>query len=436
MKLIKPYLTFLTCLIFHLTSFAQDNSSITIGHVDVIQSKILSQKREIIIHVPPITSQKDSFPLMIVFDGDALFTKTIGIVDHLSSDYGNNKCPKMIVVGIRHPNRMKDLFPGFNEDNPFENDKFADFLDKELIPYLDRNYPTKPFRLLVGHSVGGLRVAHSAVYNSSTFNAYIALDPSLGHDLNKWSFRTDSMIRKVNFSDKSMFVAMAQTMPVLTDTAIINKDNSGEARHMRAIMRFCNAFKLKNIQGMDFSWKYYPNERHAGVTFLGLYDGLQSIFAWYEFTNAQQLYDTALSASGAMAILEDHFKLVSRKMGYMFMPPESFLKGIVDNFWRKDQIEKAAAVAELNYKNNPKSESAINYLGYLRIEQKRLQDALVLFEKNTQNNPLSSNAWDSYGECLSLMNRMKEAINAYKKAIELDPNNRNAINMLKKITTE
>lgn len=426
-------LLFFAILCFAQSAFGQKDSLIAIGHVDVIQSKILNQQREIMVHVPPNSSKTDSFPVMIVFDGDALFTKTIGIVNHLSSDYGNNKCPKMIIVGIRHLNRMKDLFPELNKDNFFENDKFADFLEKELIPHLDQNYPTKPFRLLVGHSVGGLRVANSAVYNSNTFNAYIALDPSLGHDLNKWSFRTDSIIRSVNFSNKSMFVAMAQTMPVLTDTAIINKDNSGEARHMRAIMRFCNGFKQYDIQGMEFSWKYYPNESHAGVTFLGLYDGLQSIFPWYEFKESQQLYDNALSAASAVAILEDHYKLISKKLGYTVLPTESFLNNTIDNFWRKNQIEKAAAVAELNYKNYPNSESAINYLGYLRIEQSRLQEALFLFEKNTKNNPLSSNAWDSYGECLTLLNRKKDAINAYKKAIELDPQNRNAINMLKKL---
>src|SRR5690606_7636667 len=118
---------------------------ITIGHVDKIRSEILDQERDIMVHVPPIISKTDSFPVMIVFDGDALFTKTIGIVNHLSSDYGNNKCPKMIVVGIRHPDRMKDLFPVVDEDNPFEQDKFADFLDKELIPYLDQKYPVTSF---------------------------------------------------------------------------------------------------------------------------------------------------------------------------------------------------------------------------------------------------------------------------------------------------
>lgn len=434
--MLKNFLLIFISLIFHQSVFAQKDSLVTIGHIDVIQSKILNQPREILVHVPPMDSKTDSFPLMIIFDGDALFTKTIGIVDHLSSDYGNNKCPKMIVVGIRHPNRMKDLFPVINESNPFENDKFADFLEKELIPHLDQNYPTKPFRLLVGHSVGGLRVANTAVSNSNIFNAYIALDPSLGHDLNKWSFRTDSIIRKVNFSNKAMFVAMAQTMPVLTDTAIINKDSSGDARHMRAIMRFCNGFRQYDIQGMDFNWKYYTNERHAGVTFLGLYDGLQSIFTWYEFKETQQLYDTTLSVAGAVAILENHYKLISKKMEYTVLPPESFLNNIVDNFWRRNQIEKAAAVAELNYKNYPNSESAINYLGYLRIEQKRLLEALVLFEKNTKNNPLSSNAWDSYGECLTLLNRKEDAIKAYKKASELNPKNKNAINMLKKIMEE
>jgi len=431
--MIKNFILLIFTLIFCQPVFCQRDSLINIGHVDIIQSKILNEKREIMVHVPPNRSLSDSFPVMIVFDGDALFTKTIGIVDHLSSDYGNNKCPKMIVVGIRHPNRMKDLFPVFNEDNLFKNDKFAEFIEKELIPHLDQKYPTTTFRLLVGHSVGGLRVANFAVYNSNAFHAYIALDPSLGHDLNKWSNRADSVIKEAKYSNKSMFVAMAQTMPVLTDTSIINKDDSGEARHMRAIMRFCYGFQHYSIDGMDFNWNYYPKESHAGVTFLGLYDGLNSIFSWYEFKESQQLNDTTISAQKAVAILENHFQLISKKMGYTILPPESRVNNIIDNFWRRNRIDKAAAFAEINCKNYPNSESATNYLGYLRIEQKMLEEALVLFEKNTKDYPLSLNAWDSYGECLKMMGRKKEAIKAYKKVLDFNPNNKNAANMIKEM---
>ena len=63
-----------------LSILAQRDSLINIGHVDVIQSKILNEKREIMVHVPPNISKTYSFPVMIVFDGDALFTKTIGII--------------------------------------------------------------------------------------------------------------------------------------------------------------------------------------------------------------------------------------------------------------------------------------------------------------------------------------------------------------------
>jgi predicted alpha/beta superfamily hydrolase len=419
--------------VFNHPLFCQKDSTIHIGHIDHIQSKILNENREIMVHVPPNSSTTDSFPVLILFDGDALFTKTIGILNHLSGDYGNNKCPKMIIVGIKHRDRMKDLFPSVNESNPFENDKFSDFLEKELIPYLDQKYPTAPYRLLVGHSVGGLRVANSVVYNSKTFNAFIALDPSLGHDMNKWSFRADSALKGAKYSNKSMFVAMAQTMPVLTDTAIINKDNSGDARHMRAIMRFCYGFKQYNIQGMDFNWKYYPNERHAGVTFLGLYDGLNSIFSWYEFNQSKQIYDSSTSTQNAVAIVENHYQLISEKMGYKITAPESFVNNAIDNLWRRDQIDKAAAFAEFNCKNYPNSESATNYLGYLRIEQNRLNEALILFQKNTNNFPLSLNAWDSYGECLKTMGRKKEAIDAYKKVLEINPKNKNAAKMIEEL---
>lgn len=421
------------CIFIFNCSLAQKDKTISVGHVDSIQSKILNQKREILVHVPSGASASDSFPVLFVFDGDALFIKTVGILSHLSSDYGNHKCPPMIVVGIRHINRMKDLYPVLNDKNPFENDKFADFLEKELIPYIDSNYPSKPFRVLAGHSIGGLRVANTAVYHSKSFQAYIALDPSLGHDMNKWSYRTDSLLKKVNYSNQFMFVAMAQTMPVLTDTSIIYQDSSGDARHMRAIMRYCYGYEKYKIQGIDFNWKYYSDETHSGVTFLGLYDGLVSVFSWYEFKESKQLFDSSLSIEQAKQLLKEHYVKMSQKLGYPCFPSEQYLNFIVDNFWGKQMIEKATAFAELNCHLYPDSESAINYLGYLRIEQNKLTEALFLFESNVKLHPESSNAWDSYGECLLLLGKKQEAILAYEKAIELNPKNNNSINMLKKI---
>lgn len=478
MKLLK-----ILFLLFTQTLYGQTDKFVTIGKYEKFHSSILDSDREIIVHVPTSENKNiksESYPVLFLFDGDNLFTKTVGILDHLSSVYGGEKCPKMIIVGIRHPNRMSDLLPIISEDNPNNKDKFSDFLEKELIPYIDKNYPTQPYRLLVGHSLGGLRAANTLIYYPQIFNAYIALDPSLGHDMNVWSYKTNTLLKSMKFNNKSLYVAMAQTMPAGMDTSAINKDTSGASRHMRAIMRFCNGITKYKVPGLDFNWKYYPDEAHAGVTFSGLYDGLNSIFSWYQNKDLKKVFDKSVSTQTSIDVVNDKYKEISLKMGFTVLPREQSINGLIDYLLAKGMKEKALAFAEMNVKNYPSSESAksylknilwenkkplkellanksakeiyqicikeskkvepeynilesaINVLGYELLESKKAEDALLIFQANIEIYPSSANVWDSYGECLLLLGKEKEGLEAYRKSLELDSDNRNAERILKK----
>src|SRR4051812_2171161 len=169
-----------------------------IGTKDSLQSAILNEEREVWIHVPDDYSAKDTtkrYPVLYLLDGDAHFYSVVGLIHQLSSVNGNDVCPRMIVVAIPNANRTRDLTPTHVESKKeSENDffkpsgggeKFTDFIERELIPYIDKNYPTTNDRMLVGHSLGGLMVINTLVKRPHVFNKYIAIDPSLWWDEQK-----------------------------------------------------------------------------------------------------------------------------------------------------------------------------------------------------------------------------------------------------------
>ena len=105
----------------------------------------------------------DRYPVLYLLDGETHFRYTAAIVDFLAA---NDRIPQMLVVGIVSGDSRKrthDLTPPSTaeSDNRFSPgnggaDAFLSFLAGELIPYVDQTYRTRPYRLLAGHSLGGL----------------------------------------------------------------------------------------------------------------------------------------------------------------------------------------------------------------------------------------------------------------------------------------
>ncbi|NUM80787.1 alpha/beta hydrolase, partial [bacterium] len=160
---------------------AQD-SSIAIGIRTQIRSKILNENREILISLPEgYSNNKKPYPVIYLLDAEEHFFHVAGIVEFLSSQ---KRIPPMILVGIPNTKRMRDLTPKTETDslNKFSisggANLFAEFLEKELLSFIEKNYRTCPYRILAGHSLGGLFAIHAWCAHTRLFNAYLAVSPS------------------------------------------------------------------------------------------------------------------------------------------------------------------------------------------------------------------------------------------------------------------
>ena len=88
------------------------------------------------------------------------------------------------MVGVVNVDRVRDLTPEPGEadrkryPSSGHADRFRRFLEEELVPYVDTHFRTQPFRILAGHSHGGLFAIH-ALLSGDAFDAFIASSPSL-----------------------------------------------------------------------------------------------------------------------------------------------------------------------------------------------------------------------------------------------------------------
>ncbi len=175
----------------YLTVQCQDNNNIVIGTIDSIQSDILGEQRRVWVYTPNTGMQdiyaSQRYPVVYLLDGPGHFYSVVGMIKQLSTTNGNTLCPEMIVVGIENTNRTRDLTPTVSETGPLSQnsgggEKFMAFIEKELMPYIEANYPTEPYRMLIGHSLGGLTAINALIHHTEVFNAYISIDPSMWWD--------------------------------------------------------------------------------------------------------------------------------------------------------------------------------------------------------------------------------------------------------------
>ncbi|MCX6168863.1 MAG: alpha/beta hydrolase-fold protein [Ignavibacteriales bacterium] len=361
-------------------SFSQ--AQIVIGQKEVLHSKILNEDRVYQIYLPESYkwASDRSYPVLYLLDGDYNFLHSVGSVSFLS---GQGEIPELIVVAITSTVRIRDFtqtdwsshWIGGGGANNFKR-----FLSEELIPKIDKDFRTKSFRILSGHSASGQFALYCLSSQPSLFNAYFAISPSLDWD-NELPQRSLAESFKTRDSLKAfLYFAYSDDLEGALDQDL----------------RIVETLKTESPKGLRWICKGFPDETHGSVTLLAQIDALRQLFTGYRFHNDL--------LSKGLEFAEKHFQEVSKRLRYDIPVPED----IINNF------------------------------GYEAIDNGKIQEAILLFKRNIEQNPNSANAYDSITDAYEKAGMWREAIESSEKAVELakrydDPNLSNFILHAKKI---
>jgi len=385
------------CLLATLT-FSQgkvEKENIVIGKIDSVQSNILGENRKIWVYVPDgAVNNTERFPVVYVLDGDGHFSSVVGVTQQLSTINGNTMCPKMIIVGIPNTDRTRDLTPThIDADPPFMDSTFSKtsgggenfiaFMEKELMPHIDAKYPTAPYKILIGHSFGGLAVMQTFVHHNDLFNTYICIDPSMWWDKEKLLNQTQKVLLEKKFEGKSLYLSIANTLEDGMDIKKVQKDTTKETEHIRSILKLQAAFEKNKQNGLKYKGKYYADDSHGSVPLITEYDALRFFFDFFPLKLGMKDF---MDSTGTLAIkYRNHFAYLSEKMGYQIKPDEG----------------------------------EINYIGYDFLNRKMYKTAESLFKLNVDNYPESYNVYDSYGDYFVATGNKANAIIQFEKALSI-----------------
>ena len=361
------------------------SSTITIGKVDSIWSPTLKEHRKIWIYTPPsyvdTSYQPQKYPVLYVLDGDAHFHSLTGLLQALGTGVnGTRLMPEMIVVAIPNTDRTRDMTPTRTERTPFSNQpqaflktsggmsNFLRFIETELIPKIESNYRTAPYRVLVGHSFGGITAINALYTMPTVFNSYIAIDPSIWYDDQLLLKQARAQLGRKELAGRTLFVAHANTISPADTTANL---------HFNSITQFNRLFETENESGLRYAYKYYNDDDHGSVPLIAEYDALRFVFASYRLQ--APLSQTRQS-------LTEHYARASRRLGYTVLPPEPML----------------------------------NLLGGYLLSQADTSKALGFYELYAETYPGSARPFKALGDALAKREPAR-ALGYYENALALDP---------------
>jgi predicted alpha/beta superfamily hydrolase len=341
---------------------------IVIGESLTLHSDVLDEDRTVLVYEPTGYDRSDaSYPVMYLLDGDTHFHHTTGIVEFLAR---NGYIPQMLVVGLPNTDRTRDLTPPTATDTAGafptagSADAFLSFIVDELIPYVDGNYRTAPYRILVGHSFGGLFAVHTLLARPDVFDAYVAISPTLWWNGGSPISRAETFFEEHPDSDPFLFMTMG---------------NEG-GRMLSSVREFSAVLEERAPDSFEWEFALMDEETHGSIPHRTIYRAMERLYDGWRIPNFAELVER-----GGLGAVDRHFAEMSRKYGYEIETPENLF----------------------------------NQVGYWFLGQGRIDEAIAAFERNVQIYPGSANVYDSLGDAFDAAGQLERARASYAKAVEL-----------------
>ena len=272
MKYFNSTLLILVTLLSQITTGQNvlkiNKTPFSIGETIEIHSKTLDENRILNIYLPNGYAQDSikKYPVIYLLDGsvDEDFIHIAGIVQFGSFSW-INMLPESIVVGISNIDRKRDFtFPTNNKRDKKDfpttgsSKNFINFIEDELIPFIDTNYKTNPIKTIIGQSLGGLLATEILFKNSNLFDNYILISPSLWWD--------DESLLKYKLlktqKNKSIYIGVGKEGEIMERTA-------------KELYEKLNPFYNNNT---NLFFNFFEKQNHGDALHLAVYDAFKKIF--------------------------------------------------------------------------------------------------------------------------------------------------------------
>jgi predicted alpha/beta superfamily hydrolase/TolA-binding protein len=478
----------------------EDGDDIAIGRYKIIHSNILDEDRLLLIHLPrDYNETRLSYPVMYLLYGQDInnyFAEAVIITEKLGS---TGEIPPVVIVGVANTNRYRDNLPEKIEGRSESGgaDHFLRFFEEELIPYVEKNYRTKNFRILAGPQAGAVFGLYALLTKPALFNAILSENPFMNTENSAFLYpRAEAFFKETKSLKNFLYIKCEKDerprdLEYIENFAQVLDSHTPEGFRFQVKIREPSGYFIAPLpfrEGLRtlFAGHKLPENFHTN-TVKDIIDYYERLSEEYGFTvdppslmmtfEGDKLSEQR-KTNEAIALFEYQLSLYPKSLNALWRLGEIY-RGMGEferarEYYRKfldirdtdvamiqsrlNQVEKiisesaayrieqeigktgieAGLAKYREIKADPENklyfeESEFNALGYRLMGKGKIKEAIEVFKLNVELHPDSANVYDSLGEAYMNSGDTKSAIKNYKKSLEINPENDNAKEMLKKL---
>ncbi len=481
--------------------FAQkDGDDVVIGKYRMVHSHVLDEDRLLIIHLPREYGDTQlNYPVLYLLYGQDInnyFAEAAIITEKLG---GTGEIPPIIVIGVANTNRYRDNLPakirGRSDSGGADN--FLRFFEEELIPFVDKNYRTKNFRILAGPQAGAVFGLYSLITKPGLFRAVLSENPFMNPENSEYLFLKAELFFKNTES--------------LRNFLYVKCEKNERPQDLEYAERFAKFLESEQPDGFRYKVEFREPTGYF-IPPLPFREGLRELFAGHKLPENFQ--------TNTVQDIIHYYEKLSEEYGFEVDPPSLMLTFEADKLSQQRKIQEVIELFEYQLTLYPKSLNALwrlgetyrgmgdfekarqyykafldiqdmdvaiirdrlnmvekmisgsaayrieqeirkngiqaglikfkeirsdpgnklyfeerefNAMGYRLMGAGKMKAAIEIFKLNVEMYPESANVYDSLAEAYMNSGDTKKAIKNYKKSLELNPDNTNAKEMLKKL---
>ena len=244
---------------------------VTIPNTEVrsLRSTTTGRSYDLYVYLPSRFVPGAKHPVLYLLDGQWDFKLLASIQGGLLYD---KFVPDVMVVGITYsgPNanydslRAVDYTPKASPSNPESGQaaKFLTFLETELIPFIEANYPADPTRrALMGASLGGLFTLYAMFTKPALFAGYAAGSPAVTY------------ANRGAFDDEAAYAVAHNALPAKLYVAVGDQESL-----FAPVQELVRTLRARGYEGLTLETRVIAGERHSGNKPEGFNRGVRFLF--------------------------------------------------------------------------------------------------------------------------------------------------------------